>query len=210
VKRKHPIIIGLTGGVGMGKSTVANALARMGVPVHRADETVHALLAPGGAAVGPVAQHFPPALITQGGARAIAAIDRKKLGAMVFNNPPALRGLEKILHPMVAASRKKFLRQHARARVVVFDIPLLFEAGLQREVDEIWLLVATPRVQRQRVLARAGMTSARLHAILRQQWPHARKIKNTRGTPTRIIRTDGARKQWQHTVAKLLALCPRA
>jgi dephospho-CoA kinase len=162
------IVLGLTGGIGMGKSTASAMLRRMKVPVHDADETVHRLLARGGAAVAAVAREFP-------GVEKEGAIDRTALGQRVFGDAPALRRLEAILHPLVRAQEREFLRR-ARLRrqpIAVLDIPLLFETGGERRVDGVILVTAPAFLQRRRVLARSGMTPRRLAAILKRQTPDA-------------------------------------
>jgi dephospho-CoA kinase len=162
------IVLGLTGGVGMGKSTAAAMLRRMRVPVHDADGAVHKLLARGGGGVAAVAREFP-------GVEAAGAIDRPVLGRRVFADPTALRRLEAILHPLVRADGAAFLRRlrRRRAPVAVLDIPLLFETGGERRVDAVILVTAPAFLQRRRVLARPGMSEARLAAILKRQTPDA-------------------------------------
>lgn len=163
-------VLGLTGGIAMGKSTAAAIFANLGVPVFDADAAVHALLAPGGAAVAPVDAAFPGCLSPAGG------IDRKALGAMVFDRPDQLARLEAILHPLVEAAEAPFLRQAAAAgrRVVVLDIPLLFETGAERRLDAVAVVSAPGFVQAQRVLCR-GMMPDRLAAIRDRQLPDAEK-----------------------------------
>ncbi|HTZ37329.1 MAG TPA: dephospho-CoA kinase [Stellaceae bacterium] len=159
------IVLGLTGSIGMGKSTAASVLRRLGVPLHDADAEVHRLLAPGGKAVAAVEAAFPGVSRDDGG------IDRRRLGERVFGNPPALRRLERILHPMVRAAERRFLAR-ARARrdkLVVLDIPLLYETDRIDRVDGVLVVSAPPRLQRQRVLRRAGMTPARFAAIVGAQ-----------------------------------------
>jgi len=165
------IILGLTGSIGMGKSTAAATLRRLRIPLFDADRVVHRLLGPGGAAVEPVEAAF------RGVRTATDGIDRSLLGQRVFGNPDALSRLERIIHPMVEAREKRFLA-FARGRrepIVVLDIPLLFESGSERRCDYV-LVVSAPRlVQRQRVLRRRGMTEGRLAAILRNQMPDWQK-----------------------------------
>ena len=165
------IVLGLTGSIGMGKSTAAAMLRRLGVPVFDADLAVHRLLAPSGAAVPAVSTAFPDVKTEVGG------IDRVLLGQRVFTDPMALRRLEKILHPMVAAEEKRFLaRLRARREpLAVLDIPLLFETGAERRCDYVLVVSVPPLVQRQRVMRRPGMTEIRLAAILRKQMPDHRK-----------------------------------
>jgi dephospho-CoA kinase len=165
------IVLGLTGSIGMGKSTAAAMLRRLGVPLFDADLSVHRFLAPSGAAVPAVSAAFPGVETEAGG------IDRGLLGQRVFTNPAALKGLEEILHPMVAAEERRFLARLRARRVplAVLDIPLLFETGAERRCDYVLVVSAPALVQRQRVMRRAGMTEIRLNAILRKQMPDHRK-----------------------------------
>jgi dephospho-CoA kinase len=165
------IVLGLTGSIGMGKSTAATTLQRLGVPLFDADRVVHRLLAQGGAAVELVAASFPGVRAATGG------IDRSLLGQHVFADPEALLRLERIIHPMVEACEKRFLA-FARARkepIVVLDIPLLFESGSERRCDYVLVVSAPLLVQRQRVLRRRGMTDKRFAAILSNQMPDSEK-----------------------------------
>jgi dephospho-CoA kinase len=165
------IILGLTGSIGMGKSTAAAVLRRLGAPVFDADAVVHRLLAPGGAAVRRVETAFPGVRDAAGG------IDRRRLGQRVFGQPEALRRLEGILHPMVRAAERRFVAR-ARAQrqpIVVLDIPLLFETGGAGRCDCVVVVSAPAFVQRQRVIRRSGMTPARFDEILRQQMPDREK-----------------------------------
>ena len=163
-------VLGLTGSIGMGKTAAAAMLRRLGVPVHEADAVVYRLLGAGGAAVAPVADAFPSVLVD-------GAIDRTRLGGIVFADAAKLRRLEAILHPMVGASATAFLRRHARWRspLVALDIPLLFETGGAARVDAVLVVTTSALVQTQRVLRRPGMTRARLAAILARQVPDAEK-----------------------------------
>jgi dephospho-CoA kinase len=165
------IVLGLTGSIGMGKTTAAAMLRRLGVPLFDADQAVHRLLMPGGLAVQRVSNAFPDVRTEAGG------IDRALLGQRVFADAAALVRLEHILHPMVAAEEKRFLA-FARARrepLAVLDIPLLFETGGERQCDYVLVVSAPALVQRQRVLRRPGMTEIRLAAILRKQMPDSEK-----------------------------------
>jgi dephospho-CoA kinase len=164
------IVLGLTGGIGMGKSTAAAMLRGLRVPVHDADAAVHRLLARGGAAVGRVAREFPGVLKD-------GAIDRAALAPIVFADPPGLRRLEALLHPLVRAGERRFLRfaRQARAPVVVLDIPLLYEVGAQRRCDAVVVVSAPPFLQRARALKRQHMTPAILAGVLKQQWPDPRR-----------------------------------
>ena len=169
------ILVGLTGSIGMGKSTAAEALKRLGLPVHDADAAVHRLLAPGGGAVAAVLAAFPEAGAPDGG------IDRRKLGVQVFGDGAALKRLEAILHPLVGAAKRRFLAAAARRRrrVVVLDVPLLYETGGERACDAV-LVVSAPRfLQRQRVMARPGMTLEKFRGILAKQMPDAEKRRRT-------------------------------
>ena len=160
------VIAGLTGSIAMGKSTTAMLLRRLGVPVHDADAVVHRLLAPGGAAAAAVAAAFPDTLRSD-------VVDRHALGDLVFADPEQLARLEGILHPLVRADELTFLYRQCRlgARLVVLDIPLLFETGAQARLDAVITVTAPPQVQRWRVLARPGMGEAKLRAIAARQLP---------------------------------------
>jgi dephospho-CoA kinase len=165
------IVLGLTGSIGMGKSTAAATLRRLGVPLFDADAEVHRLLGPGGAAVRAVEEAFPGVRSADGG------IDRRLLGQRVFRDPPALRRLEAILHPMVRRAERRFVAR-ARARrvpLVVLDIPLLFESGGVERCDFVLVVSAPPRLQRERVMRRAGMTESRFADIIRAQLPDREK-----------------------------------
>lgn len=164
------IVLGLTGSIGMGKSTAAAMLRRMGVPVCDSDAIVHRLLGRGGGAVTAIGAAFPGVVVN-------GAVDRRALGAQVFANPAALRRLEAIVHPRVRAAQKRFLRNAARRRVpvVVLDIPLLFESRGDRRVDRTVVVSAPASVQRARVMARPGMTAEKFAGILAQQVPDGEK-----------------------------------
>lgn len=164
------IVLGLTGSIGMGKSTAAKMLRRLGIPVHDADAAVHRLLAKGGAAVPLIAAAFPGTVVA-------GRVDRPALGAKVFGNPQELRRLEAILHPLVQAATRRFLRrQQARRRqLVVLDIPLLFETGGEKRCDAVIVVTAPRFVQRARVLARPRMTPERFAEVERQQMPDREK-----------------------------------
>jgi len=163
-------ILGLTGSIGMGKSTAAAMLRRLGVPVHDADATVHALFAPGGKAVAAVDAAFPG--VVKGG-----AVDRAVLGAKVFGDDAALKRLEAIVHPLVRAAERDFLARHRRyrTRLVVLDIPLLFETHGEARCDVVAVVSAPAFLQAARVLARPGMTRTRLDAVLAKQMPDGQK-----------------------------------
>lgn len=160
--------LGLTGSIGMGKSTAAKMFAELGHPVWDADAAVHRLYSAGGAAVAPVAAAFPSAL--QDG-----AIDRPALKLALSQDNNALSRLESIVHPLVAQDRAAFLRDHQDAPIIVLDIPLLFEGGNERHMDGVAVVSASAETQRARVLARPGMTPDMLDLILSRQMPDAQK-----------------------------------
>ncbi|MEO1046552.1 MAG: dephospho-CoA kinase [Pseudomonadota bacterium] len=169
---KRPHIIGLTGSIGMGKSTVAAMFADAGVPVFDADAAVHVLQAPGGALVSAIEAAFPGTTIGRGEE---AHVDRQKLGAAVFGDSEKLAKLEAIIHPAVAAMRAGFFADNGDAPLVLFDIPLLFEKGGADSVDTIVTVSAPGDVQRARVLARPGMSAEKFERILALQLPDAEK-----------------------------------
>ena len=168
------VVLGLTGSIGMGKTSVASALKATGAAVFDADAAVHRLLAPGGGAVAAVLARFPDAAAGEGAAR---AVDRGALGAQVFADPEALAALEAILHPRVRAGERRFLAASQRrgCRLAVLDIPLLFETGGEARCDATVVVSAPSFVQRARVLGRARMSEERLAAILARQMPDAEK-----------------------------------
>ncbi len=172
------MIIGLTGSIGMGKSAVAAMFADEAVPVFDADATVHRLQGIGGRLVPAIETAFP-------GTTANGAVDRTKLGAAVFGHDAAIKRLEAIVHPAVGEERAAFLAKHT-GKGVVFDVPLLFETGGDRNVDLIVVVSAAPDVQRARVLARPGMTADKFAAILARQTPDAEK----RARADHVINTD--------------------
>lgn len=189
-------VIGLTGSIGMGKTTAAGLFRRRGVPVYDADRAVHGLSARGGRAVPAIARAFPEAVVD-------GAVDRKKLGALVFGNDAALRTLEAILHPLVAEQRTAFLRRMRSRRepVVVLDIPLLFETGGEHLADLIVVVSAPAFLQTARVMKRPGMTRDKLAGILSRQMPDAEKRRRA----DLVVRTgDGKRSAWRQ-VDRLLA-----
>ena len=162
------LLLGLTGSIGMGKSTTAKLFAEAGVPVYDADATVHMLYE--GEAVPAIEAAFP-------GTTTDGKVDRNKLSARVVHDPAAIKQLEQIVHPMLGASRQKFLDDAERsgAPVAVVDVPLLFETGGEKRVDAVVVVTTTPEIQRQRILARDNMTSEKLDAILARQLPDAEK-----------------------------------
>ena len=191
------MLLGLTGSIGMGKSTAAKMLRQMGVPVYDADAAVHRLQAPGGIALPPIEAAFP-------GVVKAGVLDRQALGARVFGNKEALRRLEAIVHPLVAREQRRFVRRAAMNRepLVVLDIPLLFEGLGERRVDGVLVVSAPAFLQRQRVMARPGMTAEKFAGILKQQVPDSLKrrkatvviptglgLSPTRAALTKAVRT---------------------
>lgn len=188
-----PHIIGLTGSIGMGKSTVAAMFADEGVPVFDADAAVHELQKAGGALVPAIEAAFPGTTGSHG-------VDRKALGAAVFGDRDRLAKLESIIHPAVAEQRTAFLRDHADADMVVFDIPLLLEKGGHKGVDSIVVVSSPYLVQRERVLARPGMTTEKFDQIVALQMNDADK----RALADHIIETGGSLEQTQDNVRDLV------
>jgi dephospho-CoA kinase len=162
------VILGLTGSIGMGKSTTAKLFAEAGVPVYDADATVHMLYE--GEAAPAIEAAFP-------GTTVDGKVDRDRLSARVVHDPAAMRRLEEIVHPMLGASRQKFLAdaEQSGARVAVVDVPLLFETGGEKRVDAVVVVTTTPQIQRQRIRSRPNMTDEKLEAILARQMPDAEK-----------------------------------
>jgi dephospho-CoA kinase len=165
------IVLGLTGSIGMGKSTAAAALRRLGVPLYDADAEIHKMTGRGGSAVAAVEAAFPGVQGEDG------AIDRRKLGTRVFGKPEELRRLEAILHPRVRAVERRWVAQQRarREKLVVLDIPLLFETDRIDRVDGVIVVSAPPRLQRDRVMRRAGMSAERFAAILDSQFSDREK-----------------------------------
>lgn len=166
------IILGLTGSIGMGKTTAARMLKIMGVPVHDSDAAVHRAMAPRGEAFEEIALTFPEAWDKKKG-----VIDRKKLGAIVFSDPAKRKALEDILHPAARVSQEIFIRQMRRAgkKIVCLDIPLLFETGAEARVDFTLCVTAPEEIQRRRVLSRSGMDEVKFEAIFNSQMPDSEK-----------------------------------
>lgn len=166
------VVIGLTGSIGTGKSTVTRQFAALGAKTISADRTVHMLLAKGGAAVEKVGRLFPHALEK-------GAINREELGKAVFSDSQALKKLEAILHPLVAEAETHFVEQMRRKkiRVVVMDIPLLFETNAEQRCDMVVVTTCSPLLQRQRVLKRKHMSEEKLCQILARQLPDAEKCR---------------------------------
>jgi dephospho-CoA kinase len=164
------IILGLTGSIGMGKSTTAKLFAEAGAPVYDADAAVHSIYE--GEAAPVIEAAFP-------GTTVDGKVDRNRLSARVVHDPAAMKQLEQIVHPMLGASRQQFLRQaeQSGAPVAVVDVPLLFETGGDKRVDAVVVVTTTPEIQRQRILLRDNMTHEKLDAILARQLPDAEKRK---------------------------------
>lgn len=165
-------ILGLTGSIGMGKSATAKLFQHYGIPVHDADATVHKLMGPKGCATPFIAKAFPGSLAENG------AVDRLKLGPLVFGDDQALKKLEAILHPMVREEERKFLRQCQlqRHKMVVLDIPLLFETKGEKRCDGV-AVVSTSKIMQKRVLVRPNMTVEKFRAILKKQLSDFEKRK---------------------------------
>lgn len=193
---KKPMIIGLTGGIAMGKSTVAKMLIDEAVPLFDADAAVHLLQGPGGALVAEIELAFPGSTGPQG-------VDRQKLGAAVLNDKARLAKLEAIVHPAVAAMRNAFLADHADAPLIVIDIPLLFEKGGHQSVDHIVVVSAPAKAQRERALARPGMTEARFESILKLQLPDAEKRQRADSIIDTGCTLQETRRQVQALIKKL-------
>ncbi|WP_394664602.1 dephospho-CoA kinase [uncultured Sphingomonas sp.] len=173
------IVLGLTGSIGMGKSTVAQMFRDEGVPVFDADACVHRLQGPGGALVAAIESAFP-------GTTGPDGVNRAALGRAVLGDDSAMRRLEAIVHPAVQAERTAFLTAHADASLVVVDVPLLLETGGDKAVDKVLVVSAETAVQEARVLARPGMTKEKFAAILARQLPDVEK----RVRADHIIATD--------------------
>jgi dephospho-CoA kinase len=188
------VVLGLTGSIGMGKSTVAAMFAAAGVPIFDADAEVHRLQGPGGALVAQIEAAFP-------GTTGPAGVDRSVLAERVLAEPGALRQLEALIHPAVAEARAAFLRAHADCPLVVLDIPLLFEKGGGAATDKIAVVSAPSEVQRARVLERPGMSPAKLDRILALQMPDAEK----RACADFVIPTGGSLEETEASVRRIIA-----
>lgn len=193
-----PLLVGLTGSIGMGKSTVSGFLTAQGVPVLCADDVVHRLYASSGAAVGPVGAAFPAAVVD-------GAIDRAQLSKCVVGNEAAMKQLEGIVHPLVEAERLRFIQQHAAAGapIVVFDIPLLYETQAEQQLDVVLVVSAPAEVQQQRVLARPGMTPEKLAAILARQVPDEEKRRRADYVIDTGCSLEETEQQVAHTLQSL-------
>jgi dephospho-CoA kinase len=190
-------VIGLTGSIGMGKTTAAAMLRRLGLPVHDADAEVHRLQAPGGPALPAIGAAFP-------GTVRDGVLDREGLRRALAADPRGWPVLERILHPLVRAAEERFLARARAAgrRAAVLDIPLLFETGAERRCDVVITVTAPAFVQRARVLRRPGMTPARLAAMLARQTPDAEKRRRA----DFVVDTGHGRRQTLRTLAKILRI----
>ena len=188
------ITIALTGSIGMGKSTVAQMFERAGVPVFDADATVRALQGPGGGLVGKIEERFP-------GTTRDGAVDRDLLAERVLSEPAELAALEAIVHPAVHHERTRFIVSHGDCPALLFDIPLLFETGGEEAFDKVIVVSAPADVQRERVLARPGMTPEKFDAILARQVPDEQK----RARADFVVDTSGELSTTQAQVDGILA-----
>ncbi len=191
-------IIGLTGSIGMGKSTIAAMFADLGVPIWDADGAVHRLYAQGGLGVDAVSAHFPSAKAASGG------IDRDRLAKLVLNAPDRLKTLEQIVHPLVGQDRAVFLAKarENKAPLVIVDVPLLFETGGDAYVDKIIVVSCDEALQHARVLKRPGMSEEKLASILARQTPDAQKRRRA----DFVITTDGSLDDTREQVGKIYEL----
>lgn len=189
------LIIGLTGGIGMGKSTAARNFASLGIPVYDADAEVHALYEKGGAAVPGIAREFPQA-VREG------RVDRAVLSRLVLGDQSAMNRLEAITHPLVDKARNEFLARRARegAPMVVLEIPLLFETGADALVDVVVVVSAPEQEQRKRALSREGMSEEKFAHILSRQWPDAMK----RARADFVVNTGESREQSARAVQAIV------
>ena len=194
-------VIGITGSIGMGKTTAADMLREMGIPVHDSDASVHGLLGSAGKAVFLVGRKFPEALkATESGE---PYIDRQVLGRIVFSDRKKKRELEEILHPMVRAESDAFVAEMIKKahNIVALDIPLLFETGSERRVNVTICVTAPPSLQRDRVLARAGMTSEKFERIVGGQLSDAEKCKRA----DYIVETDKGFDEMRRQLEKIIS-----
>jgi len=195
---RRPFVLGLTGSIGMGKSTAAAMFEREGVPVFDADAEVHRLQGPGGALVAAIEARFP-------GTTGPRGVDRQKLGSRVLGNAHELAALEAIVHPAVARAQRRFLMRHRARDVVVLDIPLLFEKGGWRKVGAIAVVSAPAWMQTKRVMRRPGMTYAKLKAIRRLQTTD--RVKRARAD---FVIETGRPKSATHRQIRAIASCFRS
>lgn len=187
-------LLGLTGSIGMGKSTTTQMFADAGIPVWDADAAVHRLYAPGGAGVEPIRAAFPDAIVDGG-------VSRERLKEIIANDPTALRRIETIVHPLVAADRQAFI-ENENERLLVFDIPLLYETGADQWLTSVLVVTAPPEIQRERVMARPGMTAAQFQSILDRQMPDAEKRRRA-DHMIETLTLDGTRTAVRKLIAQL-------
>ncbi|HUO01984.1 MAG TPA: dephospho-CoA kinase [Rhizomicrobium sp.] len=192
---RRPFTIGLTGGIGMGKSETAKLFAAEGVPVHDADASITRLYGKGGAAVAMIAQAFP-------GTVKDGVVDRAALAAQVVNDPAALARLEALVHPLVQRDRLDFLAR-ATAPIILFDIPLLFEIGADKEMDAVVVTSAPEEVRRARVLARPGMSAEKFESLKARQLPDAEKRQQAHYVVMSDKGLDHAREQVRMILADI-------
>lgn len=190
-------VIGLTGSIGMGKSATAGLFREAGIPVFDSDACVHALYAAGGAAVDPVGKAFPGSVVD-------GIVDRTRLSAALREDPTGFEKLEAIVHPLVMQARQRFLAEAeaAGADIAVVDVPLLFETGGDKHVDEVVVVHAPDAVRRARVLQRPGMTRARLDAIIARQMPDWLKLERA----DHVVETSGGLADARQQVDRIIAL----
>ena len=202
-------ILGLTGSIGMGKSSAARALRRLGLPVAESDRVVHDVLGRGCGGVAAFARGFPEAV--RAGPGGAAEIDRVKLGARVFGDPGALARLEAIVHPLARRANRRFLNACARRRapLVALDVPLLFETGGERACDKVVVVSAPAFVQRARVLARPGMDEARLACVLARQMPDRIKRRRADFVVLTGLSKHATLRALRRVVAKMRRAGPR-
>ena len=188
------IVLGVTGSIAMGKSTVTAMLSHLNNPIHDADKTVHDLMNVNGKAYNEIAKNFP-------GSVEVNRVNRMKLGREVFGDPEKLEQLENILHPLVREARDKFIKRQNRlkSRLIILDVPLLYETGGDNHCDKILVVSAPYFIQRQRALARQGMTQRKFYDILKQQMPDHEKRKRAN-----FIVPTGLGKAYTYRVLKRL------
>jgi dephospho-CoA kinase len=196
------IVLGLTGSIGMGKSTTAQLFAEAGVPVYDADAAVHRLYE---AEAGLAIEAAFPGTTTNG------KVDRNRLSAHVVHDPAAMKRLEEIVHPMLGVSRQKFLwdAEQSGAAVAVVDVPLLFETGGEKRVDAVVVVTTTPEIQRERILARPNMTEEKLVAILARQMPDTEKRKRAHFVVDTSHGLDPVRARIRDILAEAAKMSPR-
>lgn len=198
VAEKRPLRVALTGSIAMGKSTVSEMFRNAGIPVFDADATVHEMYARGGRAVPMIAAHFPDAIVD-------GAVDRTKLSKLVLNDPDAIRMLEQIVHPLVHEEQRRFLDSARQAGVglVLFDIPLLFEGNRTDEFDAVIVVSAPAAVQRERALARPGMTCEKFESILARQLPDEEKRRRADHIISTGVSLDDTRLAVKQVISEL-------